>query len=133
MSQVLEPLWREGQPVGHQSPRESPLVDGLSAFLQVLAHQWFAARDGDKHLVGIALAGDAVQYAQEICQRHIRHRRFLVAVAAAVAAMDVAAKGTLPEQLSQRMLPLDNAMHQMGHFLSYSFSQIHVTKVTALG
>ena len=107
--QAPEALLREREAVGDHAPGEALLVDAPSARLQVGTHQRLPARDDHEDGVGLAPGVDAVQHAQEILAGHVGRRRHGLAVAAAVAAREVAAQRALPEELLQRMVPQDVA------------------------
>ncbi len=96
-----EPLRRHIKTVGYHTPRKAPLIDCATALLQIVAHERLAARNDYEHAVGVGMCSDIVEYAQEIVFRHIGESRRLFAVAAAVAAMQIAAHRTLPEELAQ--------------------------------
>ena len=104
----LPALGREVQGVGHHTPREAFLIDGASALFDVAAHQRLTARDDDKHLVRIGILGDAVEHAEEVLLGHVATLSLHLTVAATVAALQVAAQGTLPEELLQGVLPANH-------------------------
>ncbi len=92
--------------VGDHAPREFQVIDGTSAFEQVLAHQRFPTGDDDHDPVGVVVFLDADQDLVEIIKRHVGLERRSLAVTSAVAAMKVASQGGLPEELGQGMLLL---------------------------
>ena len=98
---------RESEAVGHHAPWESLGIDFGAACFQVVAHEGFAARDDDKDLVGVCLGCHAVEHAQEVGRWHVGLHGCHFAVAATVTAMQVAAQGTLPEELPQGVLADD--------------------------
>ena len=95
-----ETLRCEIESVAHHPPGEAPLVDATATELQIVAHQRFATRYDDEHLVRIAATCHAVEHAEEVLARHVLLFVLHLAVAAAMAAMQVAAQRTLPEELA---------------------------------
>ena len=100
----VEALPCQIKPVAHHAPGEALLVYLSTAFLQVVAHQGLTSRHHDEDLVGVSLCGDAVEHTHKVLLGHILLLHFHLAVAATVAAMQVATERTLPEELPQRML-----------------------------
>ena len=96
--------------IGDHSPGEALLIDGPSTVLKVATHQGFSARDNHKHLMGVRLSGDAVEHTKKVLLRHVLALGLHLAVAAAMTALQVAAEGTLPKELSQRMLLPDQRL-----------------------
>ena len=86
------------------SPREFHVVDGPSALFYVLAHERFASRDHDHHLVRVVVILDAAEHLRKILERHVLMLSRDLAVASAMAAFHVAAQSTLPEELPERVL-----------------------------
>ena len=87
------------QGICHHSPREALFIDGPSTFLDIATHQGFTARNDNEHLVGIGFGSDTIKDTEEVLFRHIATFRLHLTVAATVPAFQVAAQGTLPEQL----------------------------------
>ena len=107
--QILPALGCKMQRIGNHSPGESLVVYRTAALLNILTHQRFATRYDHKHLMWIGFLGDAIEYTQKVVLGHILAFRLHLAVAATVAALQVATQRTLPEQLFQ------------GMFLAYHF------------
>ena len=103
LQEALIALRRQAPAVRDHAPGELLLVHHPAAGFQVGPHQRLAAGDVDHHLVRIRRGAHAVQDLGEIFHRHILDRGRLLAVAAAVAALVVAAEGTLPKKLPERM------------------------------
>lgn len=99
----MEALGREVQRIGDHAPGKTLLIDGPSAFLQVLSHEGFATRYDDEYVVGIGFGCNRVEHMQEILFGHVPLGGLHFTVTAAMTAMEVAAQGTFPKQLTQRM------------------------------
>ena len=104
-SELGEAFGREVEPVGNHSPGETTLANALSTFHNVLPDKRFAASEDDEDIAWVPLLCDVVEYAEEILAGHVGRSGDLTAIAAAVPAMDVAAHGTLPDHLPERMFP----------------------------
>ena len=104
LQESLPTLWCEMKPIGHHSPREPLFVNGPSAYLEIAPHQGFAARDNHKHLVGICLLSNTVEYTQKVFLGHVLVFWKHLTVATAMAASQVAAERALPEELPERVL-----------------------------
>ncbi len=111
--QRVEPRGIERHTVRHHAPRIAAPVDRQPRLFEVAAHQNLTARKDYHHLVWVDVRRNGVQHPQEILQRHIgmfRHSFFgiqhavALAVASAVAAIEVTTQGTLPKQGAQRVV-----------------------------
>ena len=89
--------------VGHHSPGETSLVDACSTLFDVLSHQGFTSGDNNKHLMWIRFFRDSIEHLKEIFLGHVLAFGLHLTVAATMSALQIAAQGTLPEQLTQRM------------------------------
>ena len=92
---VIEPA------VGDQAPGEAAPTDFLPDRLDIRAQERLPAGEHHDEIPGTVLCGKGVQRAQEVLQRHILLPAQDGAVTAAVAAMQVAARRALPEQIVQ--------------------------------
>ena len=91
----------EEKPVSHQPPRKTAPVELETHLLDVVAHQGFAAGESDKSLVGVDVWLYVVNgFEKEGC-RHVGNFGELLAVAAAMAAVHVAAKGAFPKYVAK--------------------------------
>ena len=98
VEQTAETFRGQGHAVGHHAPRVAAARDLGSCLFEVFAHQHFAAREDDQHVGGIDVGRHLlVEHLQKISQRHVRHAGVHPAVAAAMAAREVAAQRALPE------------------------------------
>ncbi len=122
--EAVQALFRQGEAVGDHPPGEALVVDGAAAGFEVGAHQRLAARHDHEHGMRGAAAVDAVQHAQEVRKGHVRGLGDGLAVAAAVAAGEVAAQRALPEKLLQRVLPPDVALQRTVDFERQPVAQI---------
>ena len=86
------------------TPREALLIDGSTTFLDILSHQRLTTRNDYKHLMWIGLFRDSIEHSQEVLLQHILALGLHLTVAATMAALQITAQRTLPEQLSQGML-----------------------------
>lgn len=103
LDQTHKTFGGKGKAVGDHSPWESFGIDGGTAVFEVGSHERFASRDDDEDIVWIGLGGDAVEHSQEVVLGHVGLSGLSLTVASAMAAMEVAAEGTLPKQLLQGM------------------------------
>lgn len=97
IAQCTKPFRRHIKTVGYHTPRKTLFIDCATALLQIVAHERFAARNDYEHAVGVGMCRHVVEYSQEILLRHIGETGRLLAVAAAMAAMQIASQRTLPE------------------------------------
>lgn len=86
----------------------------MGALHDVFSHEWFSAAEYDEYFAGVALLGDVVQHSEEVLAWHVGCEGSLPAVASAVSAMDVAAHGAFPEQLSERMFFAETFVQESG-------------------
>ena len=91
---------RHGEPVRHHAPRVAAFLDFLAAFLEVGAHQRFAAGNHHDKVFRVDMRGQLVQYAHEVFARHVGDG-VLDAVAAAVQTVQVAAERAFPEKVRE--------------------------------
>ena len=87
--------------VGDHSPEETAAADFLPYGFDVGSHERFSAGKDYREVLGPLAGGDGVQCAEEVFQRHVLFPALDAAVAAAMAAMEIAAGGALPEQVVQ--------------------------------
>jgi hypothetical protein len=69
-----------------------------------MTHQRFATGDDHKHLMGITTTRHTVEHTQEIVLWHILSAGECLTIATTMAAAQITAQGTLPEQLLQGMI-----------------------------
>ena len=116
-----EPFGGEQKSVGDHAPGETALMESASAFLQIGAHQRFAAGYDDKDFRRIGIGGYVVEHAEEVFLRHVGSLHDFTAVTPAMAAVHIAAQRALPEQLTQRVtvddVTPDDAFHLERHAL----------------
>ena len=97
--QRFETFGGERQTVGDHSPRIAAARHFASGPFEVGPHEHLAARKDDEHRRRVRVRRDLlVQHAQEVVERHVPHPGIGAAVAAAVAAREVAAQRALPEE-----------------------------------
>ena len=103
LPELGEEFWCQVESVRHHSPREASLAEAFGALHNILSDKWLAAAQDDEDIARVSLLGDIVEHSEEVLLGHIGRRGDLPAVAAAMPAMDIAAHGTLPEHLTERM------------------------------
>ena len=101
LKQGVETGFRKEKAIGDHAPGESLVIDGSAAGLEIVTHKRLATRDDDEHGVGIGAGGNAVEHAEEVGEGHVLTSCNSLTIAATMAAVEVAAQGTLPEQLLQ--------------------------------
>ena len=101
IQQAIETLVRHIEPVSHHSPRKTTLINGTPALFQIIAHQRLSTGDYDKYLMRIVLRRHTIQHPEKIFLRHIGMSGYFLAIAATMAAMQVATEGTFPKELLQ--------------------------------
>ena len=105
VEQTAETFRGQGHAVGHHAPRVAAARDLGARLLQVRADEHLAAREDDQHVGGIDVGRHLlVEHLQKISQRHVRHAGVHPAVAAAMAAREVAAQRTFPEERIEPVL-----------------------------
>ena len=62
LEQAFPALGRQMKGIGDHTPGEAHFIDSPSTLLKIASHQGLTTRDDDKHLVGISLLGNAVEY-----------------------------------------------------------------------
>ena len=132
--QLEEHFWREIESVRHHSPGETSSGNAFRTLHNVLSYKGFASAKDDEDLAWVSFRSDIIQHLEEVFFGHIGHRRSLSAIASTVAAMDVAANGTLPEQLSEGMFLLEAIVQESGSLerQSPSYAQLlafHVANI----
>ena len=110
--QFEEHFWRQVEPVRHHSPGETASRDASGTLHNVLSHKGFTSAKDDEDLARVSFRSDIIQHLEEVFFGHIGHCGSLSAIASAMAAMDVAANGTLPEQLSERMFTSETLVEE---------------------
>ena len=130
--QSVEPLRRERHAVGDHPPRVFAVVERTADPFQVGAHEHLAAREDDHHAVRIDAGRDlAVEHAEKILGRHVLAVGRGRAVRTAVAAPEVAAQRTLPEERAQ-FVPLHRlAVKPAVEFQPQPFTQRKMSSVHA--
>lgn len=116
LAQLVEFLFGEQHAVGHHAPHEAFFGDFAATFGQIATHERFAARSDDHHARRIMAGPDVVEHFQEISDRHVGSLRECTAVATAMTAVEVAAQGAFPKQLSQLMFLNLLLTHSMVEF-----------------
>ena len=102
----LEPPRVEGQSVGHQAPRIFAAVEFQTDSLQIAAYEHLTAREDHQHAVGIDVGRDLrIEHPEEIFGGHIGVQGFGTAIAAAMAACEVAAQRAFPKERTQFVPP----------------------------
>ena len=133
VEEAPEPLGGEQESVGDHAPCEAAFMESASTFLQVVAHQRFAAGNDDENLRGIGVGSNVVEHTEEVFARHVGSRHHLATIAPAMAAMHVAAQRTLPEQLSEWVaiddVAPDDAFHLECHTLFQLQMVVHFSNV----
>ena len=132
--QFEEHFWRQVEPVCHHSPGETASRDAFCTLHNVLSHKGFTSAKDDENLARVSFRGDIVQHLEEVFLGHVGHRGSLSAIASTVAAMDVAANGALPEELSEGMFLLEAIVQESGSLerQSPSYAQLlafHVANI----
>ena len=130
--QSVEPLRRERHAVGDHPPWVFAVVERTADPFQVGAHEHLAAREDDHHAVRIDAVRDlAVEHAEKILGRHVLAVGRGRAVRTAVAAPEVAAQRTLPEERAQ-FVPLHRlAVKPAVEFQPQPFTQRKMSSVHA--
>ena len=100
----VEQLGGEQHAVAHHAPHEALLGDLPAAFGQVLPDGGLASGGDDHHLARVHVCLDLIEHLGEVGKGHVVLLGEHAAVAAAVAAVEVAAQGAFPEQLMELML-----------------------------
>ena len=90
---VVEPA------IADDAPTHAALAEGLADFGEVGSQEGFAAGDDDGEGVGTLVCGDGVECPEKVLEGHVLLAATGRAVAAAVAAVEIAARGALPEEV----------------------------------
>ena len=100
VQKLHETFGRHGKSVSHHAPGVAALLDFLAAFLEVGAHERFAAGNHHDEVLGVDVRGELVQHVHEVFAGHVGDG-VLDAVATAMQAVQVAAQCAFPEEVGE--------------------------------
>ena len=90
---VVEPA------IADNAPADAAFTECFAYFGEVGTEKRFASGDDDGEGVGSFVLWDGVECAEEVLERHVLFSAAVLAVAATVAAVEVAARGAFPEEV----------------------------------